>query len=88
MDDDDDRFTSEYRREAEHMHMEQQRAVDTGDRFQYRGTPEREKRIPSRTRRRQQQQQRYSQDVAEQVNCAVKFLPRHLLTCFNAFRFR
>merc|ERR1719500_2062203 len=53
-------------REAEMIQIQQQ-AVESGDRFQYRGTPERERKVPSRNKRRQQAQHRYSQDVAEQV---------------------
>ena len=58
--DDDDRESD--------MIQTQQQAVESGERFQYRGTPERERKVPSRNKRRQQAQHRYSQDVAEQVS--------------------
>ena len=64
----EDHVATEYRREAELLQM-QQAAVDSGERFTYKGTPERERRIPSRGKRKPQPQpqHRYSQETAEQV---------------------
>ena len=75
-------------REAEMIHI-QQRAVESGDRFQYRGTPERERKVPSRNKRRQQAHQRYSQEVAEQVSkSSSSQLPRRSVKCPNVDRCR
>ncbi len=88
-DHDNKRIAAEYRREAELLQM-QQAAVDSGERggFLYRGTPERERRIPSRNKRKQQQQQqnRYSQETAEQVHALNLYafyitLDLHLFIC-------